>query len=174
MYRLIAPLAGFMLLGPLCLWAYFDIRKHELSPQGHSVPRRYTLLFAGYIFTLVGSLFAYLQLIGLIEIEPAEELSGPAADLMPNMFLLIGSLFALLGLSMLGGYVKDRLSSKSPEAVKASDEHVTVIIGGATGGLTLIGMLVAGIVLEQWYVTALALFIGIFLGIIGWVKWQKR
>lgn len=173
-YRFLPILVGFMLMGPISLWAWFDMRKHDLNPQGSRVPQKYALLFAGYVFTFVGCLFAYLQLTGIIEIPPSDELSGPAAVAIDNLFLLLGAIFALIGLPMLLGYISNRLSPKSAEAVNANDERLSLIIGGATGGLTLVGVIVAGVALKLWYVTALGVGISMFLGVIGWVKWQNR
>ena len=173
-YRFIPILVGFMLFGPLCLWVYFDMRKHDLTPKGSSVPPRYSLLFAGAVFTLVGSVFAYLQLIDIVRIEPVETLSGPEEILLPNIFLLLGGFFALIGIAMLFGYVRNRLSATSQKEVEAGDQRVSAIIGGVTGGLTLIGLLAACVVLDPpWYVSALATFLLLFFGIIGWVLWKK-
>ena len=173
-YRLIPIILGFMLFGPLCLWVYFDMRKHDLTPKGSSVPPHYVLLFVGAVFTLVGSVFAYLQLIGIVRIEPAEPLSGPESILLPNIFLFLGGFFALLGIAMLFGYVRNRIAPTSPKEVEANDQRVSAIIGGVTGGLTLIGLLVGSVVLDApWYVNALATFLLLFFGIIGWVLWSK-
>jgi hypothetical protein len=135
--------AGLFLFGVILVWVYCDGSRRGENLGQCAVPLRYNFLVTGYLFFFAGALFLALAL-------SAPDLFSTEIQ-MRIAFGVLGGPFILIGGMLLFFFFKhrflDRVSGAggmSEAAIENKESNIGVIVGAATAGLTLLGLVVAG------------------------------